>query len=356
LIKPESFSREWIENFRTIEGYSKIDLMILEKMIRALSLVELMKVYNILFTFKGGTSLALLLEIPQRFSIDIDILTMEEKSELEEKIEIMCESSEFSRFEENIRENQNTDIPKAHYKFYYESVINNQENYILLDVLFEENQYPEIIECNVNNIFLDLEGDPVQVKVPSIDSITGDKLAAFAPNTIGVKYNVGKAQEIIKQLFDIGNLYNEISDYEIVSRSYNKIAPKEIAYRELNKTLQDTLEDTISTSMLISRRDRNQRTDLIKFRELQSGIREFSSFTIGRRFVLDHAIESAAKAALIAAKIKAENYDEIEPFNETDGIRAYLIENTDYNFLNRLNKLPNKALYYWYHTIELIAG
>lgn len=355
MIKPESFSREWIESFRNREGYSRIDLMVLEKMIRALSLVELLKIHDVEFVFKGGTSLTLLLDVPQRFSIDIDILTTEEKLALEEKLGILNEDSNFTRFEENVRGTQGTDIQKAHYKFYYTSAINNRENYILLDVLFEESLYPELIECDVNNIFLDIEEEFVRVLIPSIESITGDKLTAFAPNTIGILYGINKSQEIIKQLFDISKLYDELTNFETVSNSYRGIASKEIEYRQLDKTIEDTLDDTIETGLLIARRDRNLGDDLTKYRELIDGIREFSSFSIDRTFILDSAIEASAKAALIAAKIKVENFDQIESFNIDKGILAYLIEDTAYNFLNRLRRLPNRSLYYWYHTIQLIT-
>ena len=94
MIKPESFSREWIESFRNREEYSRIDLMVLEKMIRALSLVELLKIHDVEFVFKGGTSLTLLLDVPQRFSIDIDILTTEEKLALEEKLGLIKGNSD----------------------------------------------------------------------------------------------------------------------------------------------------------------------------------------------------------------------------------------------------------------------
>jgi len=355
MISEKSLSKKWIESFRQQPEYARIDLMILEKMIHALSLVELIQLKGIEFVFKGGTSLSLLLDTPRRFSIDIDILTLMDKTLLEEKLNTVCADSKFSRFEENVRSNQNNDIPKAHYKFYYESKINGRENYVLLDILFEKSHYPQLIDCEVNNLFLDIEGEVTKVKTPSINSIAGDKLTAFAPNTIGIRFNNNKSQEIIKQLFDIGYLFDELTDFSEVSKAYNNIAPNEIEYRSLDKSIEETLQDTIETGFIIARRVSNRDTDLVKFNEVIKGIREFASFTIGGRFVLDNAIEFSAKAALLAAKIKTENYDPLEPFDETAGIRSYMIEEPEYNFLNRLSRLPNKALYYWNNTIKLIA-
>lgn len=355
MISENSFSKEWMENFRS-KGKRRIDLMILEKMIRALSLVELLKVNEIDFIFKGGTSLALLLQNPERFSIDIDILTTESKDLLEEKLNELCESSVFLRVEENVRSSQNSNIPKAHYKFHYKSNINSRENYILLDILFEKDSYPELVECEVKNKYLDTKGELIKVKTPSINSITGDKLTAFAPNTIGILYNKNKSQEIIKQLFDIGNLFDKITDFSIVEKSYRDIASNEIIYRNKALSLNDTLDDTIQTAILIAMRDKNKGENLTRYQEVLSGIREFSSFTIRSNFTLDNAIEAAAKAALIAIKIKVQDNDPITPFDDQLGMRNYLIENVEYNYLNRLVRLPNNALYYWNQTIKLFSN
>ena len=351
MISEKSFSKEWLESFRG-KRKRRIDLMILEKMIRALSLVELLKINGIEFTFKGGTSLAILLNKPKRFSIDIDILTKENKDVLEEKLNLVCENDTFLKFEENIRSTKASDIPMAHYKFYYTSVINGLDNYILLDVLFEVNSYPENIESTVINEYLDIEGNPSKVETPSLNSITGDKLTAFAPNTIGILYNANKEKEIRKQLFDLGNLFDEITDFALVGKAYHSISKKEIRYRNLDVSTQDTLSDTISTAILIAQRERNKDDSLIKFRKLQDGIRKFTSFTINANFTLDNAIEAAAKAALIATKIKTKNYDPITPFDK--GLGNYLIEDKEYNFLNRLVRLPNRALFYWSQAVKLL--
>ena len=61
-------------------------------------------------------------------------------------------------------------------------------------------------------IFLPLFEVEKEVKVcmPTLNGITGDKLSAFAPTTIGIPYGKGKSMEIIKQLFDLGVLFEYI--------------------------------------------------------------------------------------------------------------------------------------------------
>jgi hypothetical protein len=41
-----------------------------------------------------------------------------------------------------------------------------------------------------------------------VEAIAGDKLTAFAPTTTGIHYGQDKALEIIKQLFDVGILFD----------------------------------------------------------------------------------------------------------------------------------------------------
>ena len=107
MITNESFTKEWIESFRQQEEYRKIDPALLEKMIHALALVEKLAQHDFEFIFKGGTSLILLLKKPFRFSVDVDIITPVEKSELERQKELMradgMEEEEIeSYFEEDI--------------------------------------------------------------------------------------------------------------------------------------------------------------------------------------------------------------------------------------------------------------
>jgi predicted nucleotidyltransferase component of viral defense system len=75
MIKEHCFQKPWIDSFKRHAAYNKINPPLVEKMIRALSLLQHLKVQGLHFVFKGGTSLILLLKHARRFSVDIDILT-----------------------------------------------------------------------------------------------------------------------------------------------------------------------------------------------------------------------------------------------------------------------------------------
>ena len=68
MIKEKCFTEEWIDSFKAQTAHKRIDKIILEKMIYALHLLGQLKVNGLNFTFKGGTSLVLLLDGASRFS------------------------------------------------------------------------------------------------------------------------------------------------------------------------------------------------------------------------------------------------------------------------------------------------
>lgn len=85
MIDPTSYGKEQLTKLRTAN--KGIDPTLCEKMIRALGLLEKLAESKLDFVFKGGTSLILLVEKPERFSIDIDINTTESKETIENIIE-----------------------------------------------------------------------------------------------------------------------------------------------------------------------------------------------------------------------------------------------------------------------------
>ena len=75
----------------------KVDAKLIEKVVRALTLLEQLKLQRLKFIFKGGTSLLLATEVPKRFSIDIDIITEHSPAEIEEALKSIVEAGVFMR-------------------------------------------------------------------------------------------------------------------------------------------------------------------------------------------------------------------------------------------------------------------
>lgn len=101
MFKEKCFTKEWLQSFKQQAAHRRIDVIILEKMIYALHLLEQLQQNGLKFTFKGGTSLVLLLEEGSRFSIDIDIISNTKKEELETILTKIIDSSRFTGFKLN---------------------------------------------------------------------------------------------------------------------------------------------------------------------------------------------------------------------------------------------------------------
>lgn len=361
MIRDICFERDWIDGFRKQKRFGKINSPLLEKMIHALYLVQNLKKQGLDFVFKGGTSLILLLENANRFSVDVDVVINKKyeaestRMELAVILDEIVNGSRFTGWMLDERRSYTDGVPKAHYKLEYVPV-HDRSGYILLDVLFEKNYYPNIIEVPIEAVWIKSD-EAVSVALPDVDSIVGDKLTAFAPNTTGIRYGTGKELEIIKQLFDIGNLFEKIESLETVSKSFEAFAKEEIGYRDLSIDSRDVLNDIAETAKIIARRDKNTvEPSKSNFAQLQRGIKSFAPFLISGHFRLDDAIAASAKAAYLAAKLLTKNYEELERYRGAS-VSGLNIDNQEWNFLNKLKKLPDKsAFYYWYHTDQLLGN
>jgi hypothetical protein len=360
MINPACFEKEWIENFRKQRQFSRINPPVLEKMIHALYLLQNLKREGLDFVFKGGTSLILLLENANRFSVDIDIVLNKKyekdstRKEIESVLSEIVDGSNFQAWTLDERRSYREGVPKAHYKLDYQPQY-DPSGHILLDILFEKNYYPNIIEIPIQTKWIE-SGEIINVFVPDIDSIIGDKLTAFAPNTTGIRYGTEKELEIIKQLFDIGNLFEKVDSVETVAKSFNAFVIEEIRYRSLTIGAPEVLNDIIETAKIIALRDRNKEEPFKShYNELQKAIRSFNNFVISGSFRPDDAVTASAKAAYLAAKILAEDYAALERYDGEDVSRLN-VENMEWNFLNRLKRLPDKsAFFYWYKTLEILG-
>ena len=288
MINKASYTKNWLESFRKSSLFRKSDPALIEKMIMALTLLEQLAIHNLDFIFKGGTALILLLDNANRFSVDIDISTNEEKEKLEAILGKIIPASIFKELKPDSR-NKKGSLDKAHYKFYYDSEIsitskNRMANYVLLDVVFEKSVYPELKPLQIKTKWIKTEEPYLQINAPSINSILGDKLTAFAPNTTGIEYGKGKEIEIIKQLYDVSELIDSISNIKMVYNSFLETAQKEISYRLLDIKQTQVLDDIFETALLIVRRDKNRSADKLKYVEIQRGINNFQNFLISKSF------------------------------------------------------------------------
>lgn len=350
MISKECFTEGWIERVSSEMKYP--DKNLIEKVIRAFSLVELLVESGCPFVWKGGTSLMLILgQQLHRLSIDVDIICPP-GTDITKYLE-KYEDYGFVSKEEEYREQRSTDIPKSHSKFHYQIVYKsgmNRNEYILLDVLYEDTHYKKVNCLSLENPFVKWDGEPVKVNVPSADDILGDKLTAFAPNTSGIPYfKNGKKRnlEIIKQLYDVGRLFDAATDLDCVKTAYDRIVPVEMSYRSLPADPSLALDDTIATAKCLATRGKSGNGD---FEALQNGINRLKSFMYLGKYYIEQASTDAAKAAYLAAVIKHnlpafEKYDNSKPLLKTEKKLPAIISKTV--------MLMPEAYFYWVKYAEI---
>ena len=344
MITQNSFTADWINQ---VSKRHKADKILVEKSIRALSLLEGLSESSLPFVFKGGTALMLIFKKPHRLSIDIDIILPLSNQNLTTTLQQIAARKGFSRIEEQSR--KSGIVPKAHYKFFYTSAVENKESYILLDILFEQIPYNRIIELPITNIFLATEGEDRTVRVPDANNLLADKLTAFAPRTVGVPYRKGNSEcgmEIMKQLYDIGALFDKADDMVSISAVYRTIAEQEASYREERFSVDDILHDAMDHALSICfRKSQNN----VEYQVLERGIKQVSSHIFSEPFHIEEAILSAAKVYYLVSQIETDGIT-IEKYSsrKLERMRNWLFTDYEYTKLNKLKKSNPEAFFYLY--------
>ena len=353
MIQSESRSIEWLQKIATENDFPNITM--LEKTVRAFSLLESLALSGCPFVFKGGTALMLHLGSAKRLSIDIDIICPPETN-IEKYLNKNAEKYGFNDIK-LIERKMAHNIPKSHAKFYYQVIYNtySETDYILLDVLFEEIHYDNVVQLPIESRLLKTDSEKVFVNVPSSADLLGDKLTAFAPNTTGIPYYKGDkmcSMEIIKQLYDIASLFDITNDLSITSATFRKFAAVELAYRNLNPNdIQQVLDDIFQTSLCICLQGQ---IDNEHFKLLQNGIKRIQSFIHSERYIIDTAIINASKATYLSTLI-ANKLTEVEHFNKDKivDLQDKTIENPLPTKLNKLKKNNTEAFFYWWKVFEI---
>lgn len=293
MIIRDNYSEQHI---RELQASSKGDPGLIERTLYAFGLLEALARVGLDFTFKGGTSLLLLLPKPKRLSTDIDIVVRPE-TDIDSFIDQAARIFPFTSKEEQMRVGQN-DIVKRHFKFTYDSPVQKGPLYILLDVLFEENQYKKLVRKPIANELLLTEGENLTVRLPSVDCILGDKLTAFAPYTTGIPLRKEKDLEVIKQFYDVSTLIDSFEDFENVRCTYYAVSKVELGYRGNGTTSQQALEDTIRAACCIGSRGKIAPDD---FPSYVRGTRNIINHIYERGFTMEVAATMAPKVIYMAA-------------------------------------------------------
>lgn len=305
------------QHIRDLQEASKGDPGLIERTLYAFGLLEALATVGLNFTFKGGTSLLLLLPKPKRLSTDIDIV-VDPGTDISDYVEKASHIFPFKDKEEQERIGKNN-IVKRHFKFTYDSPMRKGPLYILLDVLFEENHYEKTMQKEISNELLLTDGDDLRVTVPSIDCVLGDKLTAFAPYTTGIPLRAKKDMEVIKQFYDVSTLIDHFESFDDVRTTYFKISEAELRYRGSKASPGQALEDTIQAAVCIGSRGKTSSDD---FSSYLQGTRDIINHIYEHGFNMETASTMAPKVIYMAACLLLE-----KPFEKNIDMESLRTEN-----------------------------
>ncbi|MEA2067858.1 MAG: nucleotidyl transferase AbiEii/AbiGii toxin family protein, partial [Verrucomicrobiota bacterium] len=274
---------------------------------------------------------------------------------LEAVLQEIGNESRFENFEPDRRDPDR--LPKrSHYKFSYTSAVNGRPADILLDVMEEECLYPETTSTPVATSFA-IPENHFEVQTPTLENLTADKLTAFAPNTIGVKYSTSSSLKILKHCADVGVLFDHCENMEELHAAYEAIWPVENSYRENAFSREQVLDDTIEAARLIGMLDLKGCPNSPEIEILRTGIKQLDSHIVGTRFSLNEAKVCAAKAAWLATALKISHILTAAPrysIEELQELAGTPLQN-EFAPLNRLKGGAPEAYYFWLKISQLSA-
>ncbi len=354
MIEEDCFSREHIDHQCRRIGAN--DRQLLEKSIHALALLGHLVESGLEFVFKGGSSLMLLLSPLRRLSTDIDIVCGAFRADLDRILAGIAQKSPFTRYVEQERGFRG--LPnRRHFQFFFPSVTAaGREASVLLDVVEEAKPKLPTVSRPIRTAFIEVEYE-VPVTMPSVEALLGDKLTAFAPRTIGIPYRSKSGyyqqMQVVKQMFDIGELFDAAGDLREVDEAFRSSYRLENIYRGSKFSLEQVLDDTLRVSVLMNSWGMRGAVDSPETKLLVQGIRRLQNHLVGSKFRVNiEAKTSAAKAAFLARLIRSRAtgiaIEDIRYDSErSEDFRKIRLAG-ELAVLNRLWKTNPEAFYYWY--------
>lgn len=349
MIAEKCFTREWLEACAGSAG--RVDPGLLEKSIYAFELLGCLIAEGLPFVFKGGTAMLLLLDNFRRLSIDVDIACPLPREEVARVVVAAVRKGRFISMSPDERDPAR--LPKRHhYALKFASVVDARDPATLqLDVLEDDGHYPHTRRVPLQSRFIVPDGD-VYITVPTIEGLLADKLTAFAPKTVGVPYSAFKASlKLAKHVADIGELFTSARDGGDLVESYQRIFTAENTYRGNAFTMNEALDDTIEAARLLGCINVKGYQSTPESAVLLAGVKQVDTHMIGPRHSLDSAKIAAARAAHLAALLRANKvpadlatlrFDEA-----TMGTDRVATLDGPFIPLNRLRQVNPEGFYHW---------
>ena len=190
------------------------------------------------------------------------------------------------------------------------------------------------------------------MSLPSIDAILGDKMTTIAPRTIGISLNNDRTLEIGKQFFDLGILFDAMNNIEIVKRSFEMTCKKEISY-QLKKqiTIDAVLSDLFEMCLTLAFQGKRNPDD---YQIMVPGISKVHNYLFSQdRFNLPEILKASTKVAYLSQFFDSRADQSIQKYSPDIDVQGLLIEDVQFNRINKIKKQTHEGFYYWYEALKL---
>jgi len=257
FIGPDHYAEE---RLRSVCNQLQItQLPLLETCLHAFELLGRLAGSGLPFLFKGGTSLLLHSPDFRRISTDIDIVTPVAGDALLDQLRAVGQGPPFIGFEEQDRGFRGQP-QRRHFRYLYRPVTGGQPLPLLLDVVEDDFHTLAVEEKLVAQPWFQPETE-ARVKVQTVETLLGDKLAAFAPRTTGVPYRKrrpdgsemdGDLLQIAKQFYDVATLYDLSPTPQACKHAWLEHVNRESKYQGMTFSPEDVLRDTFQACLGIT--------------------------------------------------------------------------------------------------------
>lgn len=290
----------------------------LEKAIFCLEYIGQLQEEGLDFIFKGGSAVQILLGNSwTRLSVDVDICTNASQEEFESVLGKVYEKFDNKAFLYHSRERViSSDVPFYLYRI-ETPAITERSRTILLDAIGIKPEMPTS-QTPLKAFFFD---SSVEVTMPTLGALLGDKLSTVGPNTIGRPLRDSRnGLEYVKHFCDINRLQESDFCFEECAEAFRESIGIQSKVRGKHFTLDECFDDMLFTCQVASLSQQageevadkllqgeNKERAKREFRILRDGLRRFRPFLVyGSSFMWDRLRVSAARTALLVKMINGD--------------------------------------------------
>jgi hypothetical protein len=200
-------------------------------------------------------------------------------------------------------------------------------------------------------VFSDID---IPVKLPTPEGLLGDKMTVVAPKTLGLRLTDGRDMEYLKQVIDLGILFDLSSDLQDVRESFARTSAMENKFRHTNYSREEILDDLVEVafrySQCLLKGSDNSFPEIVS---IKKGFDRLANHLV-RQYTPDDLKVSFGKIAYMARLMREDGAARIiknVDLLAVDGIRL----DGRYKVVEGLKKRSASAYFFWVMAVGVVG-